>query len=69
MDQDNADHIIRYLEAQLAEAVTRINNLETDVQVYWDSAKQAEELLTMVYEKLKQGKNYEALKLMEEGGE
>lgn len=58
-----------YMEAKLAASEAKVEELERDAQAYWDSAKKAEELLTMVYEKLKQGKSYEALKLFEQGGE
>lgn len=43
--------------------------LEAEISIYWDAAKHAEELLAMVYEKLRYGKTYEALKLLEQGGE
>lgn len=53
---------IDYLES-------RVEELERDVQVYWDAAKHAEELLALIHEKLSRGHNREALDLLEQGGE
>lgn len=48
---------------------SRIDELERDVQAYWESAKWANELLCLLHEKLSTGKNREALDLLEQGGE
>lgn len=47
----------------------RIDELERDIQIYWDAAKRASDLLALVYEKLSVGKNREARELLEQGGE
>lgn len=47
----------------------QIDELERDVQVYWDGMKRANDLLSLIHEKLCVGKNREALDLLEMGGE
>lgn len=47
----------------------QIDELERDVQVYWDGMKRANDLLSLIHEKLNVGKNREALDLLEMGGE
>lgn len=47
----------------------QIDELERDVQVYWDGMKRANDLLSLIHEKLNVGKNREALGLLEMGGE
>lgn len=62
-DHDGNDaYYIAHLEA-------KVDELERDVQVYWDGMKRANELLSLIHEKLNVGKNREALDLLEQGGE